>query len=95
MNLLMIEEATYNILMERKRQFYKWGDQRHDIMTWTAILMEEVGEFAQAAVKAKNEGGDVNNISKELVQCGAVVVQILEQIYDGEVVDWPVEKERE
>lgn len=33
---------------ERHRQEAKWGPQHHDPPVWLAILMEEVGEAAQA-----------------------------------------------
>ena len=33
---------------ERKRQNKKWGPQHHDPTMWLTILMEEVGEAAQA-----------------------------------------------
>lgn len=38
---------------ERVSQDQKWGVQNHDDMTWTAILAEEMGEAAQAALEAR------------------------------------------
>ena len=41
---------------ERLRQNRKWGAQTHDPEVWLAILMEEVGEAAQAWLKETYEG---------------------------------------
>ena len=38
------------ILDERERQNQKWGKQEHNLVEWTAILTEEVGEVAKEAV---------------------------------------------
>ena len=43
---------------ERHKQEGKWGPQHHDPSVWLAILMEEVGEAAQAWLQATYEGGD-------------------------------------
>ena len=41
---------------ERYKQNRKWGAQTHDPEVWLAILMEEVGEAAQAWLKETYEG---------------------------------------
>lgn len=72
---------------ERLRQDSKWGEQNHDPEWWLAILMEEVGELAQAVlethfdngVDARAKGG-VENIRKEAVQCAAVALAMVEYI---------------
>jgi NTP pyrophosphatase (non-canonical NTP hydrolase) len=62
--------------MERHAQDAKWGEQNHDDFIWTAILTEEVGEAAQAALHAKFGGhGDLR---EELVQVAAVALAWLE-----------------
>lgn len=38
---------------ERWRQNQKWGAQSHPIPVWLAILMEEVGEAAQAYLEGE------------------------------------------
>lgn len=45
-----IEAVLREVRAERYRQNIKWGPQHHDIQTWLTILMEEVGEAAQAAL---------------------------------------------
>lgn len=60
--------------IERLQQYKKWGDQHHDIYKWLAILTEEVGEAAQAALDAPE------HVRKELIQVAAVAVQIIENI---------------
>ena len=39
------------IKMERKRQESKWGPQGHNPDRWMVILMEEVGEAANAILE--------------------------------------------
>ena len=39
------------IAEERGRQFQKWGNQSRTAFMWLAILMEEVGEFSEAAIE--------------------------------------------
>ena len=41
---------------ERRRQEDKWGDQQHPIEWWLAILIEEVGELAEAALEDRGLG---------------------------------------
>ena len=73
------------IVKERAKQYVWWGDQRHDISTWLVILMEEVGEAAQAIFEHKYEDGDIDGVRKELVHCAAVAIQIIENI-DQDVI---------
>jgi NTP pyrophosphatase (non-canonical NTP hydrolase) len=67
---------------ERKRQNKKWGRQRHDHGTWLTILVEEVGEVAQAMQTAKGWGkqSDANDLYEELIHTAAVAVAIAEQV---------------
>jgi len=79
------------VLAERKRQDQQWGDdQHHDNVVWLAILMEEVGEVAEAVLEehnARNCGLDVladdhlDDVEKELIQVAAVAVQWLERSF--------------
>ena len=60
--------AQMLVAYERETQDSKWGDQSgHPNLLWLAILMEEVGELAQAILYDKQD-----EISSELVQCAAV-----------------------
>ena len=77
-------EVLRLIVAERARQDCKWGtdftgrtDER-----WLAILMEEVGEVAQAFLQAPGglepSGAGDRHIEEELAQVAAVVVSWLE-----------------
>ncbi|MCM3573316.1 hypothetical protein M3172_08920 [Mesobacillus subterraneus] len=67
---------------ERSRQDSLWGKQRHDYGTWLTILVEEVGEVAQAMQAAKGWGKktDANHLYTELIHVAAVAVAIAEQV---------------
>ena len=73
--------AIGRILTERDRQDGKWGGQNHDNFTFVAVLTEEVGEVAQAALQAnfENDGPerDDTDVAEELVQTAAVAVNFL------------------
>ncbi|KKL59048.1 hypothetical protein LCGC14_2219180, partial [marine sediment metagenome] len=62
------------ILLERARQDTKFGAQ-HKLSPkdWLTILVEEVGEVAEAILEH-----DIDNYSVELVQVAAVCVAALE-----------------
>lgn len=65
---------------ERKRQDDIWGVQRHALLKWVAILTEEVGELAQAAL-----GPDLPSAEREATQVAAVAVALIEALHLGEV----------
>ena len=72
---------------ERARQDAKWGEQNHDDFTWMAILAEEVGEVAKAALHHNGDEPGVtaseatlSHLREELVQVAAVAVAWLEAI---------------
>jgi len=57
------------VIEERKRQYNKWGDQRHAHKDWWWILQEELAE-----AKCKIElGYGIEEVKKELIQCSAVL----------------------
>jgi NTP pyrophosphatase (non-canonical NTP hydrolase) len=66
------------IRAERQRQDEKWGEQNHDDTWWLAILMEEVGELAQAMLHSRFGGPHAGTERTELTQVAAVAVQWLE-----------------
>lgn len=80
----MIENNTnkiiLDILAERKRQNDKWGEQNHEPIIWSAILTEECGEFAEAALHNKFGGHAANGLREEAIQCAAVALQIIEYL---------------
>lgn len=66
------------ILEERTRQDKKFGENRdQDHMLWLTILAEEFGEVANAILEKK----DRNELNKEIIQCAAVAVAWIENIY--------------
>lgn len=82
--------AMSDVLAERARQDAKWGEQNHDPFVYGAILTEEVGEFMQAALKARFESDDarisigyMQDMRAEAVQCAAVALAIVEMLDRG------------
>lgn len=78
--------AMNAVRKERERQVAKWGPQdTNEWPEWMSILMEEVGELAEAINEtwfrnAQNpERGGLDNIRKEAVQVAAVALSIVEQ----------------
>ncbi len=95
------ESAITAIIQERKRQDEKWGVQNHSSEWWLAILMEEVGELAQAILETHFDNGPevahlrgVDNIRNEAIQCAAVAMAMIEciernAIYANVARHWP------
>jgi len=75
-----------DVLDERTKQNIKWGKQNHPYTVWLAILMEEVGEVAQAMQVNRSWGkkSDAGDLYNELVQVAAVAVAIAEQVAEDE-----------
>ena len=73
-----MSELTFEeeVKRERKRQIEKWGVQSHNAHEWLAILVEEVGEVAEAVVKENYRG-----MYDELVQIAAVAEAWHESIF--------------
>lgn len=69
-----------DVFIERFQQNAKWGEQNHDPITWSAILTEECGEFAEAALHHRFGGPAAGGLRNEAVQCAAVALQIIEYI---------------
>jgi NTP pyrophosphatase (non-canonical NTP hydrolase) len=80
--MIDMQEVLFEVEKERARQDKLWGSQR-DFTThqWLAILMEEVGEVARAALSH-----DRDNWYEELIQVAAVAVQMAEHLDD---TVWP------
>jgi len=74
------ETALADVLAERDRQDAKWGEQNHDPFTYLAILSEEVGEFAQAALHLRFGGEAQNKFRHEAVHMAAVALAMVECI---------------
>lgn len=77
------ESALSSILEERRRQTDKWGEQNHTLGNWGLILMEEVGEWSEAALHTQFGGPKAEGLRKEAVQVAAVALQIVQWL-DGQ-----------
>ena len=83
-------EIIDNIRNERVKQDEKWGVQNHTPIEWCAILMEEVGEMAKEAHEYHFRGryykdtGQLERYEKELYQCAAVCLSMLESLERNE-----------
>ncbi len=77
-------QALLDIINERKRQNEKWGEQNHEPIWWLGILMEEIGELAQAIIEIKfisfGSRGIPENIRMEAVHVAAVAVAFVESL---------------
>ena len=72
------DEIFQAINLERQQQIAKWGEQHHDNYTWLAILIEEIGESAQAALHDMFGGWAAGNLGNELIHASTVIVAWLE-----------------
>ena len=90
------KKVVVDILAERYFQEMKWGEQNHDPYTYLAILLEEVGEYAQASLQTQFGGkhGGLENMRTEAVQVAAVAMAIIECL-DREKYEWPKQKQLE
>lgn len=82
-------EIIKSIIQERKNQDEKWGVQNHTPIEWCAILMEEIGEMAKEAheyhfKKYYKDTGQLERYEKELYQCAAVCISMLESLERNE-----------
>lgn len=75
-------QVNMDVFYERLRQNELYGHQRHHYGTWLAILVEEVGEVAEALQKGlvSEKSTDADDLYKELIQVAAVASAIAEQV---------------
>ncbi len=78
-------QPLQEIILERKRQDAKWGEQNHSPHVWLTILTEEVGEFAQATLAAnfgtaRLQPTALEDMRREVIHIAAVAVAIAECI---------------
>lgn len=87
------EHVIGDVIQERIRQEEKWGEQNHDPFIYLTILMEEVGETAQAALETRFGGkhGGLENLRQEAIQTAAVAMAIVECL-DRNKWHWPEEE---
>lgn len=91
-----LRTAIDAVMSERARQDAKWGEQNHEPQLWMGILMEEVGELAQAVNETvfdngpgERAKGGYENMRAEAVQVAAValsIVECLDRKYGGKVL---------
>lgn len=76
------EEINQDVFNERMSQNMKWGHQLHSHGRWLAILVEEVGEAAQAMQHDMNSAkdSDADDLYGELIQVAAVASAWAEQV---------------
>ncbi|MGE7607602.1 hypothetical protein ACQKML_13425 [Peribacillus frigoritolerans] len=76
------KDVLHAVETERSRQNDLWGKQRHSYGDWLKILIEEVGDVAQAMQKDQGWGkdSDASNLYSELIHVAAVAVAIAEQV---------------
>ncbi|WP_198589124.1 nucleoside triphosphate pyrophosphohydrolase family protein [Mycobacteroides abscessus] len=83
----LMKKVNATVLKERVRQNRKWGMQRHSHGDWLKILIEEVGEVAQAMQKEKSWGKDTDadDLYTELIHVSAVASAMAEQVLEERV----------
>lgn len=81
-------DAVQDVIAERLRQDEKWGEQNHDPFIYLTILIEEVGELAQAVLHGRFGGPAANKLRDEAVHVAAVALAIVECLDRGKW-RWP------
>lgn len=82
------ESAIKSVLAERARQDSKWGEQNHDPFTYLTVLVEEVGEYAEAALHHRFGGPKADGLYTEATHVAAVGLAILECL-ERQKWSWP------
>jgi len=73
-----MDEILQQVKYETERQQRKWGQQDHKPFHWMTILMEEVGETAEASLEMQFDPTWRKKYRKELIQVAAVAVSALD-----------------
>lgn len=94
-NFRQFGRALEDVIAERFRQNEKWGEQNYGDFTFLAILVEEVGEFAKAALHLQFGGPEAAHTREEMIHCAAVALQIVEAIdrRTAQAESWRTESE--
>lgn len=75
---LSIMSDLFGELDRAEKQHPDWpSDTIHQV----AIMCEESGEALRAALQYTYEGGDLEDVGKELIQTGAMVIRCLEHLW--------------
>ena len=87
------ERAITAVLLERKRQDAKWGEQNHPPHYWTGILGEEYGELCEAINETifdnGSDKGGYENMRIEAIHVAAVVIGFLECLERNKALWFP------
>lgn len=72
--------ALDDVIAEREKQDAQWGEQNHNPYIYLAILVEEVGELAQAILHTQFGGSHQGweEVRKEAVHVAAVGLAVIE-----------------
>ena len=102
------ECVAQEIIEEIQNQEVRWGIQNHDVQRYGVILMEEAGEFCQAAndiyfceASKKSLKESIKNARLELIQTAAVAISIVKmldrnyKIEEEEDVIIPIKRQKE
>lgn len=93
----LLYAVTEDVIKERLRQVQKRGHQRLSLAHWLVVLVEEVGEFAEAIQAQEGDEWskptDAQHTYDELIQIAAVAKSAAEQI-KGESLVWANSQER-
>ena len=63
---------------ENMQQIKKWGIQSHSAFAWITILVEEVGELAQATLNSEYGQDTKKIVFKEAIQVATLALKIAE-----------------
>ena len=87
--MITTEQALEQVRTERKYQDRKWGyPQNNTPFEWISILLEEVGELAEAmnnALLGPCANGKMIDAIEEAVQVAAVATSIVEHLTEEDV----------
>lgn len=81
-----MKKAFEDIEAERVRQDAKWGEQNHGPHRWLAILMEEVGEAAEAMLESSVGAGRLMGDEVEAVQLDGTEKAMREELVHSAAV---------
>ena len=88
MDTKVLENAVNDVVIERAAQDARFGIQNHDPFVYGGILMEELGEFMQAALDTRwpkmGKHGGLDRMRHEAVQMAAVALAIVECLDRGQ-----------
>jgi len=92
-----MRDPLQEVMAERARQDVIWGEQNHDPFTWLAVLVEENGEAAEAALNMRFGGMTAAREAayrKEVTHATAVGLAMLECLDRGKWT-WPAQSDPE